>query len=244
MLAARGRGPAEILTRRPSILRRHPLDAARVAADQLQFAPGVGLVADRQQPRRRHVRIPRRSGRFRGRGRPPAPPSPPRRPAARRSGPKTMLRISLPSRFSRSSRASATFDQRLVVAAEDLPGPRRSSPGRCCGSRCRSAAAVPRCSSSYAPCRGRGKSPLPSRHKPAGPSLSLIPHSQTILRAMAVARSISLLAPVVMRVEDQLLGDAAAEQGADAGMQPLLGLVVLLLARAGTWSPPSPGRGE
>ena len=67
------------------------------------------------------------------------------------------------------------------------------------------------------------------------PQSSLMPHSQTILRARSVARSMSLPAPVVMWFEEDLLGDAAAHQDGELRLEVLLGVGVLVVDRQAAW---------
>ncbi len=68
------------------------------------------------------------------------------------------------------------------------------------------------------------------RPKVSGPSEDM-PHSQTILRAMEVAFSKSLPAPVVSMSEEGLLGDASGQQHRQLGVQVGLGVGVFVVER-------------
>ena len=61
--------------------------------------------------------------------------------------------------------------------------------------------------------------------------MRLMPYSQTILRARSVARSMSLPAPVVITIQEDLFGDAPAHQDGQLRFQVILGVRVLIVFR-------------
>ena len=72
---------------------------------------------------------------------------------------------------------------------------------------------------------------------------SLIPHSQTILRASSVARSMSLPAPVVIWFEEDFFGHPSAHQEGNLLLGIVLGVVVPFFVGS-CWSGPAPCHAE